>query len=104
MNWFMDNASRYATPEVATVVGTLVGGIAAWKAMGWAVRGAVAMAKHLGATALTLSGTTILGATSVGYGLAELNDQPALPGMAVAAGLALMLVAMINAIARTFPS
>jgi hypothetical protein len=105
MHWLIENVSRYATPEVATVVGALVGGLAAWKAVGWGVRAVLRLVataiRHVGGATLTLSGMTVMGATSIGWGVAGLADMPTLPTMAVAAGIATVLVSWINAIART---
>jgi hypothetical protein len=72
MNWDqLQPLSRYATTEVFTVAGVLLGGLAAWKAVGWAVRAVGALLGRFSFAPLMMSLLFVGGAATTGWGLAR---------------------------------
>jgi hypothetical protein len=75
MNWDQLQAvSRYATPEVFTVAGVLLGGLAAWKAVGWAVRAVGALLGRFSFAPLMMSLLFVGGAATTGWGMARWGE------------------------------
>lgn len=97
---YLQPALRYATPEVFTVAGGLVGLFVGYKAVGWLARGVLALLGRLSFALISLSAVAIGASSAIGWGTARLNQAEELPAVAVASGVTTLVIAIYRAIWR----
>jgi hypothetical protein len=75
MNWDkLQVVSHYATPEVFTVAGVLLGGLAAWKVVGWTIRSVTNLIKKLTFEPALIALLFVGGAATTGWGMARWGE------------------------------
>lgn len=95
---------RFATPEVFTVVGSLVGLFVGYKAVSWLARTILSVVSRLSFALMSFSAVIIGASSAIGWGTARLNHVEEPPAVAIAAGAATLVIAFYRVLWKFFTS